>query len=50
MKLRIYIDTNIYINSILNRDNDISIINLYYIMQQYIKEITIKLKKTICQI
>lgn len=62
MKLRIYIGTNIYINSILNRDNgisqsvliflensqaklyinDISIINIHYIVKKYLKENTIK--------
>lgn len=62
MNLKVYIDTNIYINSILNRDNgisqdiliflknagvdiyinDISIINIHYIIRKYIDKITVK--------
>ena len=62
MNLKIYIDTNIYINSILNRDNgvsqdvlvflnnakvnvflnDISVINIHYIIKKYLDRNTIK--------
>lgn len=62
MNLKIYIDTNIYINSILNRDNgisqdvlvfldnadvnlylnDISIINIHYIIKKYLDRNVIK--------
>ncbi len=62
MNLKVYIDTNIYINSILNRDNeisqnvliflnnakvdlylnDISVINIHYIIKKYLDRKTIK--------
>jgi len=62
MSLKIYIDTNIYINSILNRDNgisqdvlvfldragvklylnDISVINIHYIIKRYLDRTAIK--------
>ncbi len=62
MSLKIYIDTNIYINSILNRDNrvsqkiliflentktkvfinDISILNINYILRKYLDKPSIK--------
>lgn len=62
MNLKVYIDTNIYINSILNRDNgisqdiliflknagvniyinDISIINIHYIIKKYIDNSIVK--------
>lgn len=62
MNLKIYIDTNIYINSILNRDdgisqdllifldnadvqlylNDISVINIHYIISKYLDRNDIK--------
>lgn len=62
MNLKVYIDTNIYINSILNRDNgisqdiliflknagvdicvnDISIINIHYIIRKYIDKNNVK--------
>ncbi len=62
MNIKIYIDTNVYINSILNRDdglsqdvliflknsgvdlfiNDISIINIHYIIRKYIQKDLLK--------